>query len=548
MNETPAPTSAFCYNCGSSLRPGARFCPSCGARTQPAEATTTDDSQGDASLFREAFSGEKERRADESESMPQQPKEQVEEDLAPTGYSILLDSIPPQARGRTILALRQALNLSQQDAAMYIASAPLLLATGLPPEMAEMLRAALTNAGAVVTIKEPPVRDAPKRTTPAPEPHRRLASQDKTVQMKRIQVKTGVSTVTGLDLGTTNGYLAFARADGNRLAAAPEMVNFDSQAAIPAVIRWEGEDKPIAIGLEALKIWVQTPSLVRFEMLDQVGEDDAVLPILRAFFEVLAGRVSRVLMPGALAIAEGANTKLAVPADWDIGRRERLVEMATQAGFPVSRVVPAPVAIVAHHRQQGTLRQEDRQEKTMVIDWGGNSLAISFVEHGEGLDRPNVFEHIERPLGGNWFDQIIVAALEQQLFRPLDETDQRAFLLFARRFKEQMSNAFMEGKNVYAQYCAVQSGAQPARVQLSRSEFEAIASEGLALFQQSITGVVEAVGLQPEHLDHVILAGGGGRWYFAREAIRSALRQIPLIGANPEEACSRGLAVYNLVQ
>lgn len=581
MADPVANSPAFCFNCGNPLRAGARFCSSCGAKIPVASSESavyipTNEPQPDPSVQENAFilpgfpmstepspSG-KEDSFGSAITLPEpqnelpsvhatptaEPAQQIAdsyvETAAQAGYSLTLDVVPAQARGRTILALRQALNLSPQDAATYVTAAPALLAVGLPVEMAEMLRVALTNAGAVVTLQAPLPREEPEPTEPAPEPRRRLDSQEKTMIVKRTQTRRGLYTVTGLDLGSTNAYLAYARADGSRLAAQPEMVSIDSQTAIPAMLVAAGGGKPSVAGLDAQKIWVRSPEVVQTGLIDLVGEDDTALPALRAFLESLAGRLHRVLMPGALSIAEGANTKLAVPADWDLGRSERLVEMATQAGFPVSRVVPAPVAVLAHHIQQGTLRVKPRQQKTMVIDWGGSSLAISFIEHGGEINRPSVFEHVEHPLGGDWFDQLIGQALEQQLSRELSDEDQRAFRLFTRRFKEQMSKAFSEGKNSYSQYCVIPASAQPVRVQVGKEQFEGLAAEALERFRVALLDSVDAIGLKPEHLDHVIIAGGGGRWYFAREIARSTLLHAPTIGACPEEACARGLAVFNL--
>lgn len=463
---------------------------------------------------------------------------------SPAGFQLTLQSVSPQARGRTILALRQELGLSPQDAAAYIMAAPALLAVGLPAEKAESLRAALANAGAMALLQGPPPREEAKPVVPEPEPRRRISREDEIVH--QVQFRTGLRTVTGLDIGKTNTYLAYARAELTRLSAPPEMVSLEAQTAIPTVVRPTKGGQPTLIGEEALKAWVQAPQTVSVGMLDQVGEDDDILPALHTFLETLVGRLNRVLMPGALSMSEGATTTLGIPAQWDQGRIMRLVEMSTQAGFPVSHVVPYPLAILTHHRQQGTLPRETKQEQTMVIDWGGSSLSISFVEHGGDLPNPRVFEHIEHSLGGTWFDGKIYQALKGQIPSELGEADQRAFQQFVQNFKVQMSKSFAEGKNSCAQYCVIPAGLPPVRVHINRDEFESAAREGLDGFRQAMLDAVNTVGLKPEHMEHIILAGGGAQWYFAREIARDAMGQTPLIGANPEEACARGLAVFHL--
>ncbi len=562
MAETTPPKPSFCHECGQPLRPGARFCPSCGTLIipydedpAPAIAATPQDStppqptEGENSLSEETNSEQITTLEDytsttvvESTEKPTEPEREME---IPPGCRLTLEAVPLQNRSRTLLALRQVLNLSAQDAAAYVAAAPVLLAVGLPTDTAQALLTALTNAGVLVTLFTPSVEERHIEPVEAvPEPHRRISHADETVQ--RIDLRAGLRTVTGLDLGKTNTYLAYTRADQSRLIASPEMIHLDAQSAIPTAIGSTEEGAPLQVGTQALDAWVSNPEAISLGLLDRIGEDDSILPILRSFFEILAHRVEQVLMPGALSISNGSTTTLGVPAGWDHGRIERLVEMAVQAGFPVSRTAPRPLAVLAYHKHQGTLKQETSQEKSLVIDWGGSSLALSFIEHGGDLPRPRVFEHQQLDLGGDWFDALLLQNLNFQLARDLNEMDQRAFLLFTRHFKEQLSKAFNEGKNSSSQYCVIPAHLPPVRIQMERGQFEKLVEDGLQLFRKALEESIQAVGLKPTHLNHVILSGGGARWYFAREILRETMGQAPLIGANPEEACARGLSVYRL--
>jgi ribosomal protein L7/L12 len=571
-DRIPTPSS-FCFNCGTPLRPGARFCPACGARlpipqpdppaasqtilpasivpaiqSLPPEPATPIEAAGQPPVQPVEVLAQSPVTVDPvPPAEPAPPPEPVAEpqNAAPTsqGLQIRLEAVPPQARGRTLLALRQVIGLSPQDAGAFIDAAPVLLAIGLSAEMADTLQAALANAGALVSLHEAQEETA-RPAEPAPEPHRRISSADETV--RRVSLRSGLRTVTGLDLGQTNTYLAYARADREQMAAAPEMIKFEAQAAIPsAVSLLGGAGEAHIIGAEALKAWVQAPESVRFGLLPRPGDDGPQTPLC-AFLESLADRLNRVLMPGALSIAEGATTNLGVPSDWDQPRIDRLVETATQAGFPINRVAPRALAILAHHKQQGALRVETRQETSMVIDWGGTALAVSFVEHGGDLPRPRVIEHIEHGLGGAWFDEKICQEAANQLEQDLSESDERAMRIFASRFKEAISRAYAEGKKSCAQYCVIPTGAPPKRVVVEREAFEKLAAQGLEEFRQALADDVEAIGLKPDHLENIILAGGGAHWYFAREAARDVLHRTPLVGAHPEEACARGLAIYRL--
>lgn len=524
-----------CTSCGQPLRPGARFCGECGARVVTAQPPAPPQ-QPEPPVASPA----------RPQAVPSQPPAPPG---SPPGYQITLQAVAPAARGRVLQTLRQALGLNPRDAQTYVAAAPVLLAVGLTPDMAERLRLTLVSAGAVVSVHEPP---APQVTPavvevrePAPEPIRRMAATARTV--RQTASRPGLRTVTGLDLGHTYSYLAYARAEGQEMVTPPDLVRFEAQTSIPSAIRLAGEGRGMSFGNGALTDWLKQPEAVQIGFLEAVGVDDgSILPVARNFIEALARRLSEVLGPEALAGSGGASAALGIPAGWDESRADLLLEAAAQAGFPVSMAVPQPLAALAHHRQQGTLRPARTTGLDMVVDWGGSGLRTSFVERGGDLAEPVVFEHVELPLGGDLFDALLLDWLVPQLPPELNDEDGRALALFARDFKNQMSRSFAEGKSEHAQYCVIPAGAPPMRVRLGRSEFEKMSAEIRAQFQQVLLEAVGNVGLENRHIEQVILVGGSGRWYFAREAIRSTLGRVPLVGTRPEEAVARGLAVYGL--
>ena len=214
----------------------------------------------------------------------------------------------------------------------------------------------------------------------------------------------------------------------------------------------------------------------------------------------MARRLDEVLMSGALAGAQGAATTLGVPADWMLEQRQQLQQLALDAGFPVHRLVPHPLAALAHHKQQTALVTPRRSEQVMVIDWGGSGLRLSFIEHGSDMEKPQLFEHTEFALGGSWFEAGLHQWLRDQLSGTLTETDERDLLLFARSFKEGLSRSFAEGRTSHAQYCVLPAGAPPTRVQLSREAFETQTAEARQTFQSALVEAVERIGLKPAHL------------------------------------------------
>jgi len=413
-------------------------------------------------------------------------------------------------------------------------------------DTAEMLRSLLANAGAVVEVKSPP--EPPKTEIPfepVPEPARRIAVEAKTIQP--MMHGSGLRTVTGLDLGRTFSYLSYSRAEGSKLVTPPEMVQLEAQPATPTVVCTANPIGNISIGSDALNDWVARPETVWAGFWDAVvNGEGAAHSIAQTFLGSFAHRITQVLGESALDASEGAATTLGYPGAWSEDLGKELMQTAIEAGFPVIRICPEPLAALAHHLQQGTIKVGSEIERSMVIDWGGSALRFSFIEHGGSLVKPRMFEHIELALGGTWFDEAIMTRLAEQLPPALTEVDLRALGLFARSFKEQMCKSFADGKKNHSQYCVIPAGMPPTRVQMNLADFEALSAAAQDTIKEDLIGSVEGVGLKPEHINHILVVGGGGRWYFLRELIRSTLGQAPLIGAHPEEAVCRGLAVYRL--
>jgi hypothetical protein len=538
-----------CTACNLPLPDGAHFCPACGIKVEPyvpapeKPANAPGSGTGLPILPLGVFSNltpgvdlvldEGPNTADDTLS----PIDDHSRKADIGGNSVTLVSFPPARRSQVILALRQVLGYSPEYAAAYAAATPCLLASGLEAEMAETLRAALVNAGGQVTVEVPPEAE-PAAGEPTPEPLRRMEREAHTVL--RYNFKPGLRTITGLDIGHTHTYLAHARADMLALVAAPKMLKVYARTALPvayqparsSAIQGAKDSLPL-VGEAALQSWTQEPGAVQIGQLT----DDALV----GYLGFLAQQLTAALGPTALAMAEGAATNLGIPAGWEEAEGEHLMEAAIRAGFPVVRVVPRPLAALACH-----LAKTPAQEKVLVVDWGGETLEISFVEHGGSLEKPHVFEHVEHLLGGERFETILFHQLASQLPPIPDESWERSLRLYTRRFLADMWAAFASGAGEYQATFTILPGMEPARVAMERESFETLASGEMARLEQVLAQAVEGVGLRPEHIDQVILAGGCANNPQARGALRNVMHREPLVSARPEETTALGLAIFRL--
>jgi len=556
--STPPGKPRFCASCGAPLSAEARFCTNCGTQTNTgaaAESTFTGQTapagaastgtpaappQPPSGAARQpgcspAFTGTAQPAAAPPEPPPRPG-------VSPPFETKVFLVSPGLYRARVQLALRQFLGVNPSDAAAYVAAAPVLLAVGLAPDVMERLRAVLVGAGAVVRVESPPPPPPPREVRPPkPEPHRSRLSQ--TRLLREIPSCRGVRTVTGLCLGHGCSYLTYSRVEGDRLVTPPDFVRFEGRTMVPSAIRPAGGGIPVAIGFEALSLWPSSPEEVQLDFMGELGEDDVRAgDALRSYLKALAFRLSQVLGSGALNRSEGASTNLAVPVDWTDEQVRQLAEFVEQAGFPLTRIVPEPLAAVLHHCGSRTMEPADGPIHTMVVDWGSQGLGVSFIESGITGSDAAVFDHLELPLGGIWFDMLMEEWLYRKLQTDLTDEDHRALALFARHFKEEASRTFSSGRSEHVQYCVVPAGMPPTRMTFSRTEADELFGDAFNQFREALTAALDRVGFQPAHVDQVLVAGGGARWYFVREIVRSALNCVPLIAHNPDETIPLGLA------
>jgi hypothetical protein len=95
---------------------------------------------------------------------------------------------------------------------------------------------------------------------------------------------------------------------------------------------------------------------------------------------------------------------------------------------------------------------------------------------------------------------------------------------------------------------------RPARVSLTRREFEEVAKEYLGFFEALVRGALRQAEITPGKVSSLILTGGHSRWYFVDETLKRIFPHISrqnstlLRHAHPEQSVARGLAYVPMVK
>jgi molecular chaperone DnaK (HSP70) len=342
-------------------------------------------------------------------------------------------------------------------------------------------------------------------------------------------------------MGRGCSYLAFARAQGAKILAPPDLIRLDGRTGVPTAVRLAQNGESELLGDRALASWVQDPEEVSLGFTEELSPQGGMpLQAARSFLKFLNYRLVEVLGPDAASPREGAVTALATSAGWSDEHASLLAETVEQAGFPLVHLVPEPLAAAVHYFA-ATPREA---EYFLVIDWGSQSLGLSTVEYVPVNAGPTVIDYVELPLGGVWFDTILNGWLAERLQTEFSDEDSRALALFARQFKEDASTAFAEGRAEHVQYCVIPPGMPPTRISVSRAEFDNLFADSRAQFVEAVAEAPRRVGFRPDDYDQVILAGGAASMYFAGPAATAALGRTPVVPRNPEETIARGLVFW----
>lgn len=358
----------------------------------------------------------------------------------------------------------------------------------------------------------------------------------------------------GLDLGTTNSRLCITRFNASKQQFdEPEAVRYGPGPTVRSLLLLDAAEQHVVEFGEAVyqhPHYMQHPGRVYEEFKLGLGEDPRAALCTQKLAQQLMDGLKRMLnVTGPLPASE-FQTAVGTPADWLRNKPQRVeavVRAVEAVGFPAVRPVAEPVAAMLYHAFLGDIRFERRVQRWLVVDFGGGTIDLAFVETEEGGAHPKVQTTFGRAYGGKDFDQLI---LEQHLLprycsRPPSNVLERLELLrFVRGFKEKFSEHLSNGQDEHKANCRLPGVTSPVR--LTREEFESD-ELGRAMIDRFSAilweGFMES-GLGIADIDRVILTGGSARWYFVREEVEGLFgSQATVMSANPELTISKGLAL-----
>ena len=366
-----------------------------------------------------------------------------------------------------------------------------------------------------------------------------------------------MSTIVGIDLGTTNSLVASV-SEGEPTILAPE----GERGIVPSVVSFRADR--VLVGEEAQEERVSNSrhtifSIKRFmgrgyeDVKDEMrrlpfdadpGEKEVVHVLARGR-SYSAPEVSALVLRRLKARAEKALARpvlravVTVPAYFNDAQRQATKDAGKLAGLEVLRIINEPTAASLayglHKRNRGTIA---------VYDLGGGTFDISLLKIKGG-----VFEVLstggDTHLGGDDFDQAISLHIQQEILGAhgvdLGETPEALaeLMVLAERAKRTLS------EKDATEYELENPGgvALTHKGSLTREEMEALLAPIAERTMAPCKRALADAGLSPDEVHEVVLVGGSTRMPLIRRMVEDLFQKRPHVDLDPDEVVALGAAV-----
>jgi molecular chaperone DnaK len=378
---------------------------------------------------------------------------------------------------------------------------------------------------------------------------------------KRARIRTFMSKIIGIDLGTTNSVVAVIEGGEPVVITNPE-----GGRLTPSVVAFTKTGERL-VGQVAKRQAVTNPentvfSIKRFmgRRHNEVTEEMKMVPYAVASApngdvrvkimadEYAPPQISAMVLQKLKQAAEEylgqpvTKAVITVPAYFNDAQRQATKEAGAIAGLEVMRIVNEPTAAALAY---GLDKKKD--ETIAVYDFGGGTFDISILEVGEGVVEVKSTNG-DTHLGGDNLDQRIIEWIVSE-FKKTDGIDLGKDRMALQRLREAAEKAKMELSTVMETdinlpfITADQSGPKHLQMKLTRARFEQLVDD---LLQKTVGPTRQALtdaGIDASKIDEVVLVGGSTRIPRVQQIVREVFGKEPHKGVNPDEVVAVGAAL-----
>ena len=382
-----------------------------------------------------------------------------------------------------------------------------------------------------------------------------------------------MSTIIGIDLGTTNSCIALM--DGGKVKI---IENAEGTRTTPSIVAYM-EDGEALVGAPAKRQAVTNPTNTLYAVKRLIGRkfnEDAVkkdidlLPYkivkaengdawVEAQGKAMApAQVSADVLRKMKKTAEDylgypvTEAVITVPAYFNDSQRQATKDAGRIAGLDVKRIINEPTAAALAF---GMDKTEKGDRKIAVYDLGGGTFDVSIIEIAD-VDGEKQFEVLSTNgdtfLGGEDFDQRIIDYVIAE-FKKDQGVDLSKDVLALQRLKEAAEKAKIELSSSQQTelnlpyITADASGPKHLSLKITRAKLESLVEDLIERTMAPCRMAIKDAGIKVSEIDDVILVGGMSRMPKVQEKVKEFFGREPRKDVNPDEAVAAGAAIQGSV-
>ena len=239
---------------------------------------------------------------------------------------------------------------------------------------------------------------------------------------------------------------------------------------------------------------------------------------------------------------------ITVPAYFNDSQRQATKDAGTIAGLDVKRIINEPTAAALAY---GINKEDKKDQKVAVYDFGGGTFDITIIEIGEDKGESS-FEVLstngDTHLGGDDIDIQVTNWIVDE-FKNKEGVDITGDAMAMQRVKEAAEKAKIELSQTQETeinlpfITADSDGPKNLQMSLSRAKLESLVGDLIKKTQGISESALKDAKLTKSDIDEVILVGGMTRMPLIQQVVKDVFGKEPSKGVNPDEAVALGAAI-----
>jgi len=352
-----------------------------------------------------------------------------------------------------------------------------------------------------------------------------------------------MSTMIGIDLGTTNSVVAIMDKNG------PVIVpNNLGERLTPSVVGFTKTGE-ILVGKKARRGAIMNIGRTVFSIKRHMGTGHRVKIDNK---EYSPQEISAIILQKLKQDAEeyfGEDIRdavITVPAYFTDAQRQATKDAGEIAGFNVRRIIDEPTAAALAY---GLDKEKD--QTLLVYDFGGGTYDVSIIEIISGVFRVMGING-NTLLGGDDIDNRIVQLLVRE-FQEKNGINLSEDPVSMQRLKEVAEEAKIELSEVRESHILCEAitmsdkGPLTLESTLTRERLEELIRDLVESTRGPMDKALADAGITAKQIDTVLLVGGTTRMPLVQQTVKNHLKITPHRDISPEEVVAMGAAVQTQV-